>query len=138
LRGRMAELPNVETAFGWTAQTVLQDQSGVRVTIAEEGGPGRMTLDADYLVGCDGGHSIVRQQIGIERGGTDFDQVMVLPLFLSRELHEGFKRFPPRSTFRAMHPDLKGYWLFFGRVDLGESFVFHASVSPDPAQETRR
>jgi 2-polyprenyl-6-methoxyphenol hydroxylase-like FAD-dependent oxidoreductase len=135
LRARMADLPNVETAFGWTAQMVTQDADRVRVTIAEEGSSGRMTLDADYLVGCDGGHSIVRQQIGIERGGTDFDQLMVLAVIRSRELHEGFKRFPPRSTFRAMHPDLKGYWLFFGRVDVGETFFFHAPVPPSTTRE---
>ena len=74
------------------------------------------------------------QQIGIERGGADFDQLMVLAVFRSRELHEGLKRFPPRSTYRAMHPDLKGYWQFFGRVDVGEGFFFHAPV---PADTTR-
>jgi hypothetical protein len=30
-----------------------------------------------------------------------------------------------------MHPDLKGYWQFFGRVDVGEGFFFHAPVPPD-------
>ena len=135
LRARMAELPNVESAFGWTAQTVEQDVQGARVTIAKEGGTERMTLEADYVVGCDGGHSTVREQVGIERGGTDFDQLMVLAVIRSRELHEGFKRFPPRSTFRAMHPDLKGYWMFFGRVDLGESFFFHAPVPPDTTRD---
>jgi 2-polyprenyl-6-methoxyphenol hydroxylase-like FAD-dependent oxidoreductase len=135
LRARMAELPNVESAFGWTAQTVEQDAHGARVTIAKEGGSERMTLEADYVVGCDGGHSIVRQQIGIERGGTDFDQLMVLAVLRSRELHEGFKRFPSRSTFRAMHPDLKGYWMFFGRVDVGEGFFFHAPVPRDTTRD---
>lgn len=135
LRARMAELPNVESAFGWAGETVEQDAEGVRVTIAKEGGPERLTLEADYVVGCDGGHSTVRQQMGIERGGTDFDQLMVLAVIRSRELHEGFKRFPPRSTFRAMHPDLRGYWMFFGRVDLGESFFFHAPVPRDTTRD---
>ena len=91
-------------------------------------------LEADYVVGCDGGHSTVREQVGIERGGADFDQLMVLAVFRSRELHEKLKRFPPRSTYRVMHPDLKGYWQFFGRVDVGESWFFH---SPVPANTTR-
>ena len=131
----MAELPTVESAFGWAAQAVEQDERGARVTIVKEGGAERETLEADYVVGCDGGHSIVREQIGIERGGTDFDQLMVLAVIRSRELHEGFKRFPPRSTFRAMHPDLKGYWMFFGRVDVGEGFFFHAPVPPDTTRD---
>jgi len=134
LRARMAQLPNVEARFGWLAETIAQDAAGARVVIAEEDGAGRQTLEADYVVGCDGGHSIVRQQSGIERGGADFNEVMVLALFRSRELHEKLKRFPPRSTYRVIHPDLRGYWQFFGRVDVGESWFFH---SPVPANTTR-
>jgi hypothetical protein len=59
---------------------------------------------------------------------------MVLAVFRSRELHEGLKRFPGRSVYRVMHPDLHGYWKFFGRIDVGEGFFFHAPV---PADTTR-
>ncbi len=44
LRKRMAQLPNVEARFGWTAETVAQDANGVRVTCVEDGGAGRETL----------------------------------------------------------------------------------------------
>jgi len=134
LRKRMAQLPSVESRFGWMAETIEQDDNGVRVTIAEDGGAGREVLEADYVVGCDGGHSTVREQIGIERSGADFNELMVLALFRSRELHEKLQRFPPRSTYRVIHPDLNGYWQFFGRVDVGESWFFH---SPVPANTTR-
>jgi 4-hydroxyisophthalate hydroxylase len=134
LRARMAQLGTVEARFGWFAETVAQDQTGVRVGIAEDGGTATATLEADYAVGCDGSHSTVRQQAGIERGGADFNQLMVLALFRSRELHDKLKRFPPRSTYRVLHPDLQGYWQFFGRVDVGESWFFH---SPVPADTTR-
>jgi 2-polyprenyl-6-methoxyphenol hydroxylase-like FAD-dependent oxidoreductase len=134
MRQRIAGLPNVEARFGWSAEAIVQDDAGVRMTIAGEGGSGRETIAADYVVGCDGGHSMVRQQIGIERTGADFDQIMVLALFRSRELNEKLRRFPPRSTYRVMHPDLKGYWQFFGRVDVEESWFFHAPV---PADTTR-
>ncbi|HUD89074.1 MAG TPA: FAD-dependent monooxygenase, partial [Xanthobacteraceae bacterium] len=134
LRKRMSDLANVEARFGWTAEKIEQDDAGVRVTIAKDGGASREILEADYVVGCDGGHSVVRRQIGIERSGADFDQIMVLALFRSRELHEKLKRFPPRSTYRVLHPDLKGYWQFFGRVDVGESWFFH---SPVPSNTTR-
>src|SRR5262245_16937458 len=135
LRARMAQLGNIESRFGWSAETVEQDDSGARVAIVEEAGGGRDILEADYVVGCDGSHSTVRRQLGIERGGADFDQLMVLAVFRSRELHEGLKRFPARSTYRAMHPDLKGYWQFFGRVDVGEGFFFHAPVPPDTTKD---
>ena len=105
----------------------------MRVAVAGPGGE-RETLEADYAVGCDGARSIVREQIGIARGGADFDQLMVLAVFRSRELHEGLKRFPDRSTYLVLRPELKGYWQFFGRIDVGEGFFFHAPV---PAGTTR-
>ena len=77
LRARMAQLENVEARFGWLAETIEQDDRGVRVTIVEDGGAGRETLDADYLIGCDGGHSTVRKQASIERGGADFNELML-------------------------------------------------------------
>ena len=58
LRERMGELPNVEARFGWSAETIRQDDSGVNIAIAENGGGARDILRADYVVGCDGGHSI--------------------------------------------------------------------------------
>jgi 2-polyprenyl-6-methoxyphenol hydroxylase-like FAD-dependent oxidoreductase len=134
LRARLAELDNVEARFGWIAETIAQDDNGVRVAIVEDGGGKREILQADYAIGCDGGHSMVRKEAGIERGGADFNELMVLALFRSCELHEKLKRFPPRSTYRVIHPDLRGYWQFFGRVDVGESWFFH---SPVPADTTR-
>jgi 2-polyprenyl-6-methoxyphenol hydroxylase-like FAD-dependent oxidoreductase len=133
LRQRMARLGNVDARFGWTAQAIEQDAHGVRVAICDDGGA-RHVLAADYAVGCDGGHSMVREQIGIARSGSDFNQLMVLALFRSRALHEKLERFPPRSTYRVLHPDLQGYWQFLGRVDVGESWFFH---SPVPADTTR-
>jgi 4-hydroxyisophthalate hydroxylase len=134
LRTRLTQFENVEARFGWTAESISQDAAGVEVAIAEDRGPGRELLQADYAVGCDGAHSIVREQAGIARGGADFEQLMVLALFRSPELHDKLKRFPPRSTYRVIHPDLNGYWQFFGRVDVGESWFFH---SPVPANTTR-
>ncbi|AMN40091.1 FAD-dependent monooxygenase [Rhodoplanes sp. Z2-YC6860] len=134
LRAKMDALPGVESRFGWTAKTIEQDAQGVRVTIEKDSQ--KETWEADYVVGCDGGHSLVREQIGIARGGTDFDELMVLIVFRSKEFHEGLKqRYPERSTYRAMHPDLKGYWKFFGRIDVGEGFFFHAPVPKTTTRE---
>lgn len=134
LRAKMATLPVVESRFGWSAETIEQDDRSARVTLVEADGARREVLEADYVVGCDGARSTIRDQIGIARGGSDFDQLMVLAVFRSRELHEGLKRFPARSTYNVLHPDLKGYWQFFGRIDVGEGWFFHAPV---PAGTTR-
>src|SRR5262249_22490984 len=91
LRKKLLSLPHVEPRFGWTMKTVEQDDSGVRVTVKDEDSGRSEVLEADYVVGCDGARSQVREQIGIARGGTDFDQIMALLVFRSRELHEGLK-----------------------------------------------
>jgi 2-polyprenyl-6-methoxyphenol hydroxylase-like FAD-dependent oxidoreductase len=135
LRDRAATLPSVEARFGWVGKAVEQDGQGVRVTIAKEGGGERDMLEADYVVGCDGARSVVREQIGIPRDVTEFEQLMVLAVLRSRELHEGLKRFPEGAMFRVMHPAAKGYWKFFGRVDVGEGFFFHAPVPPDTTRD---
>jgi 2-polyprenyl-6-methoxyphenol hydroxylase-like FAD-dependent oxidoreductase len=134
LRARMAELPNVHSRMGWAAQSVEQDNESVRVGIVSQAGE-QETIEAEYAVGCDGSHSVVREQVGIERARQDFDQLMVLAVIRSPELHEGLKRFPPRATYRAMDPELKGYWRFFGRVDAEGGFFFHAPVPPDTTRD---
>ncbi|MDK3255397.1 FAD-dependent monooxygenase [Blastococcus capsensis] len=127
-RDRLAELPGVELRLGWRATEVDQDENGARVVVERDGR--REVLEADYVVGCDGGHSVVREQADIERSGTDWDELVALVVFRSPELHEALSRFPDRSTYRVMHPDLLGYWMFFGRVDVGAEFFFHAPVPP--------
>jgi 2-polyprenyl-6-methoxyphenol hydroxylase-like FAD-dependent oxidoreductase len=136
LRRRMTDLPHVEAHFGWAARSIATDQAGVRVAVVHEAGDGaEAILEADYVVGCDGGHSVVREQSGIRREGEDFDQLMMLAVFRSRELSEGLnRRFPLQSTYRVLHPSLNGYWQFFGRIDPHEGWFFHAPV---PADTTR-
>jgi 2-polyprenyl-6-methoxyphenol hydroxylase-like FAD-dependent oxidoreductase len=132
LRERAARLPNVDCLFGRTANAIEQDARGVRVTLSSDVWPyDDQVLEADYLVGCDGARSIVREQLGIDRGGADFDQRMVLAVFRSRELHAGLQRFPECTTYRVLRPELEGYWQFFGRVDVGEGWFFHAPVPRD-------
>jgi 2-polyprenyl-6-methoxyphenol hydroxylase-like FAD-dependent oxidoreductase len=131
LRNRVSELGPVTVLFGWSAASVQQDGGGVRVTALQDPGGGRCEIEADYLAGCDGAHSQVREQAGIVSGGADFGQRMVLAVFRSRELHERLERFPLRTTYRVLHPELKGYWWFFGRVDPAGTWFFHAPVHKD-------
>jgi 4-hydroxyisophthalate hydroxylase len=134
LRNRVRELDSVTAMFGWSVTGVTGvtgDTGGVRVTAAEDPGGERCEIEADYVVGCDGAHSAVREQAGIGSGGSDYDQRMVLAVFRSRELHAHLDRFPLRTTYRVLHPELQGYWWFFGRVDAAETWFFHAPVGRD-------
>ena len=135
LRRRMADFPQVTSFFGWEAETILQDDRGIQVNITSGNGGGDRTLEAEYVVGCDGARSIVREQLSIKREGTDFHQRMVLAVIRSRELHKGLEVLPERTTYRVLHPDLKGVWQFFGRIDVGEGWFFHGPVPDDASPD---
>ena len=130
LRQRIAALPQVHTMFGWKVDIVAQDAAGVRVEISQRQGPLRQTLRAGYVVGCDGGRSVVRQQAGISQTLSDHDRQMVLLVFRAPQLHTLLQRYPGKSFYNVLHPELNGYWKFFGRVDLGNTWFFHAPVPP--------
>lgn len=135
LRRRLTDFPNVTSFFGWSANTIQQDDQGASVAITSGDGGGTQVLKAEYAVGCDGAHSAVREQLGIRCEGTDFHQRMVLAVIRSRELHEGLKCLPERTTYRALHPELKGVWQFYGRIDVGEGWFFHGPVPEDATPE---
>jgi len=131
LRERAAQLPSVQTLYGWDVAEVAQDDDGVTVTVTERAGGNdgaKRSLRAGYAVGCDGSGSRTRVQAGLTQTLTAHDRVMVLLVFRSTQLHELLKRYPGKSFYTVLDPALKGYWKFFGRVDLGSTWFFHAPV----------
>ncbi|MGH3098380.1 MAG: FAD-dependent oxidoreductase [Streptosporangiales bacterium] len=58
---------------GHTVRTVTQDAEGVSVDI--DGSAGKYRLDCRYLVGCDGGRSLVREQAGIGFSGETYPEL---------------------------------------------------------------
>jgi 2-polyprenyl-6-methoxyphenol hydroxylase-like FAD-dependent oxidoreductase len=135
LRRRAAMLPAIRTLYGWTAQGISQDETGATASITQAGGGQEMSLRARYLVGCDGSRSVVRESAGITQALTEHDRLMVLLVFRSRQLHTLLERFPGKSYFNVLQPELKGYWKFFGRVDLGTTWFFHAPVPPGTTRD---
>jgi 2-polyprenyl-6-methoxyphenol hydroxylase-like FAD-dependent oxidoreductase len=61
----IAELP-VRMYYGCEAAGLEQDGSGVTIALSDGG-----TVRAQYLVGCDGGRSVIRKAAGIEFPGWD-------------------------------------------------------------------
>jgi 2-polyprenyl-6-methoxyphenol hydroxylase-like FAD-dependent oxidoreductase len=62
--------PLIETRYGWRCIAIAErSASKFNVTIEEAASGRREELTASYLVGCDGGHSIVRRWLGIAYQG---------------------------------------------------------------------
>ena len=79
LRQGLARFPTVDVRIGYEVTSVAQDEAGVNVgyrtavtdpsqTPAEGG------LRARYLVGCDGGRSVVRRECGITMTGANYPE----------------------------------------------------------------
>ncbi|HXW44845.1 MAG TPA: FAD-dependent monooxygenase [Streptosporangiaceae bacterium] len=135
LRNRVAALDCVTGMFGWSATDVCLGDDHVRVTAVADTGQAR-EIRAAFVVGCDGVRSLVRDQAGITSTGTDLGQRMVLAVFRSDALNRGLERFPSRTTYRVLHPEQRGYWRFFGRVDPAQTWFFHAPVPADATATT--
>ena len=58
--------PQIDARYGWRCIAITEQGDGAfRITIEEVTSGRREELASTYLVGCDGGHSIVRRWLGI-------------------------------------------------------------------------
>ena len=64
----MEQRESVDLRFNHTLNKFEQDEAGVRV-FCTDGNGDEIEIAADYLVGCDGGRSTIRSQLGIEMKG---------------------------------------------------------------------
>ncbi len=69
LRAGIATLPTVDVRVGAEVVGLVQDTSGVTVSLADGG-----RVRARYVVGCDGASSTVRALVGVGYDGTTFAQ----------------------------------------------------------------
>jgi 2-polyprenyl-6-methoxyphenol hydroxylase-like FAD-dependent oxidoreductase len=60
----------VELNFGTEFRSFEQDAAGVRVRLADMSSGRERDVHAQYVIGCDGGASAVRQALGIEMSGS--------------------------------------------------------------------
>ena len=67
LKAECERLPAISVRYGCEFQSFSQHADAVTAIVQSEGGPGQ--IRAQYMVGCDGGASVVRRQLGIALRG---------------------------------------------------------------------
>jgi 3-(3-hydroxy-phenyl)propionate hydroxylase len=74
LRHGLDRYPHVETRFGCRLHSFEQDAGGVTIRLHPTDGSQPSTIRADYLLGCDGARSAVRQQLGYCLEGNSLNE----------------------------------------------------------------
>ena len=73
LREALDRFPGVEALYGWRMLDYAQDGACVSLSLDGPDGAQRQ-VSCDYLVGCDGASSRVRELQGVQLEGTTFDE----------------------------------------------------------------
>jgi 3-(3-hydroxy-phenyl)propionate hydroxylase len=95
IQERLRALPNVDVLWGHRVTDVTQDASGVTATVASAAGEAKHT--GAYLIGADGGRSVVRKACGIDFAGFTWpERFIVLTTPFDFEAERGYC---PRSYF---------------------------------------
>lgn len=85
LRERVSHLRNVEVRLGWKLTDVVQNEAGVEVRAIHTASGDAASIEADYLLACDGAGSTVRTRLGIALEDHAFDEWwVVIDAFLKR------------------------------------------------------
>ena len=117
-------LPSVSVRYGCTFLSFAQDAAGVTAEIESAGASGH--IRAQYLVGCDGGTSAVRRQLGIKLDGEADLARFRQALFRCDDLYERI------SIGKGRHYHVAdGRATFLIVQDDTRHFTLHATVESD-------
>jgi 2-polyprenyl-6-methoxyphenol hydroxylase-like FAD-dependent oxidoreductase len=125
LKSLVEQIPNVEVKFGHEFLSFTEEEGGVAVRARPSGGAD-VTIRAEYLVGCDGGSSAVRKQLGFGMDGEPDLREMRQALFHCPELFDKVRA--PRA--RHYHR-IDAHWTLMIVQDSRKHFTIHAIVDRD-------
>jgi 2-polyprenyl-6-methoxyphenol hydroxylase-like FAD-dependent oxidoreductase len=101
LKAEAEALPGVTVRYGCAFESLAQDAGGVDVTLRHGADVSR--IRAAYVVGCDGGSSTVRRQLGIELRGEGDILRLYQALYQCPELFERIPIGPGPGRGRHYH-----------------------------------
>jgi 2-polyprenyl-6-methoxyphenol hydroxylase-like FAD-dependent oxidoreductase len=125
LKSVAEEIPNIAVRYGHELHSFTQDSHGVAAQVRKSNGE-MITLRSDFMVGCDGGSSAVRRQLGFKMEGEPHLREMRQALFHCPELYD--KVTAPRA--RHYHR-IDDHWTLMIVQDSRQHFTLHAIVEKD-------
>lgn len=125
LRDFAETLPNVTVKFGCGFESYVAEKDGVHVNLKTSAGE-TLTVSAQYLVGCDGGASAVRKQLGFKLEGEANLMQMRQALFRCDDLFDHVTVPKGRHYYR-----IDDQWTFLIVQDSTRHFTVHSVVESD-------
>lgn len=114
LRDVMSRNPLIEIRTGTSARKLYTDQQTSHLTV-EELATGQVTeLQADFLLGCDGGNSFVRKQMG---GSLKSLGTTVLFLIVDARVPESHVKGSPGCAYQVVDPERPTTFIPIGLKD---------------------
>src|SRR3984893_16396305 len=126
LRSIVETLPSVTVRFGCELTSFTQDGDSVTALVQPSKGAGE-TIRTAYLVGCDGGSSTVRKQLGIQLQSEGNIRKLRQALFHCPELYERI----PMGKGRHYHIAEGPIFPFIILQDSTRHWTLHAAASSD-------
>ena len=133
LKSVAEEIPNVAVRFGCELLSFEQNNSGVTATVRSA--DTTETIRADYLVGCDGGGSTVRKQLGIKLRGESNLLELRQALYRCDELYGRLPIGAGPGHGRHYHV-ADGHNSFLIMQDSTKHWTLHAVVERDEDMKT--
>lgn len=125
LKSVAERIPNVAVKFGHEFISYTENAGGITAQVKKTNGE-TIAIRARYLVGCDGGASTVRKQLGFNMEGEPHLLEMRQALFHCPELYDKVRA--PRA--RHYHR-IDGHWTLMIVQDSRQHFTLHAVVEKD-------
>ena len=121
-------LPGVRVEFGQEVTDIIQDDERVTARVRPVGGGAEYSVDAQYLVGADGGRSLVRHQIGAEMVGLHGLSRNNMTIFEAPGLAEAQPHGPTIQVWQCN----KEIPSFIGPMDVDDRWFFvPTGIAPD-------
>ncbi|MGA2394685.1 MAG: FAD-dependent monooxygenase [Candidatus Lustribacter sp.] len=117
--------PELTVRFSCEMTSFVEDETGITATLATDSGPDE--IRAAFIVGCDGGSSTVRKQLGIALSGQGRIRKLRQALFYAPELYERI----PMGKGRHYHIAKPPIFPFIIIQDSTKHWTLHAAAESD-------
>jgi 2-polyprenyl-6-methoxyphenol hydroxylase-like FAD-dependent oxidoreductase len=131
LKSVAERFPNVAVKFAHELLSFLEESDSVVAQVIRKTNGETITIRAQYMVGCDGGSSMVRKQLGFKMEGEPHPLEMRQALFHCPELYDSVRA--PRA--RHYHR-IDDRWTLMIVQDSRKHFTLHAVVEKDEDMAT--